>query len=80
MMAEDSEMAAFLQKLLGYGVTGEVCEEIFPVFTAGGRNGKGLLMQAMRQLLGAMYVELNCGIITFGKGAYAPTQSLCMSA
>ena len=64
MMADDAVMAFFLQKLLGYGVTGEVCEEIFLVFTASGRNGKGLLMQAMRQLLGTMYVELNCGIIT----------------
>ena len=38
-MADDEEMAQYLQKLLGYGISGEVSEEIFVVFTAGGRNG-----------------------------------------
>lgn len=42
-MADDAEMAVFLQKLMGYGCTGEVCEEIFPVFTGNGRNSKGVL-------------------------------------
>ena len=63
IMADDAEMALYLQKFLGYAVTGEVCEEIFVVFTAGGRNGKGLLMQAVALLLGPLYVEMNCGII-----------------
>jgi putative DNA primase/helicase len=63
IMADDASMAAYLQKLLGYGITGEVCEEIFAVWTASGRNGKGLLMQGLMALLKTMYVELNCGII-----------------
>ncbi len=63
-MADDPEMAAFLQKLLGYGVTGEVSEEIFPVWTGSGRNTKGTLTQTLQSVLGdAFYREMTCGII-----------------
>eukprot|EP00798_Chlamydomonas_sp_ICE-L_P000167 gene167-biopygen28 len=64
IMGGDEEMARFLQILLGYGITGEVREEVFPVWTGSGRNGKGLLTQALQQLLGAYYKEMNCAIIS----------------
>ena len=63
MMADDKEMARFLQILLGYGITGETCEEVFPVFTGTGRNGKGFLTQSLRALLGGFYKEMSCAII-----------------
>ena len=63
IMAGDPEMVAYLQKLLGYAITGEVCEEIFVVFTAKGRNGKGLLMQCLQKVLGVFYQEMNKAII-----------------
>eukprot|EP00798_Chlamydomonas_sp_ICE-L_P008920 gene8920-biopygen2821 len=64
IMGGDEAMAKFLQRLLGYGITGEVREEIFPIWTGSGRNGKGLLTQAMQQLLGEYYKEMNCAIIS----------------
>eukprot|EP00798_Chlamydomonas_sp_ICE-L_P028964 gene28964-biopygen32839 len=64
IMGGDEAMASFLQRLLGYGITGEVREEIFPIWTGSGRNGKGLLTQALQQLLGAYYKEMNCAIIS----------------
>ena len=42
-MADDQEMADYIKKLLGYGCTGEVSEEIFSVWTGSGRNAKGVL-------------------------------------
>ena len=45
MMAGDAELANWLQRCLGYGITGETCEEIFLVLTACGRNGKGVLQR-----------------------------------
>ncbi len=36
-MVDDEAMVTFLQKLLGYTITGEVSEEIFIVFTGSGR-------------------------------------------
>eukprot|EP00798_Chlamydomonas_sp_ICE-L_P021596 gene21596-biopygen30291 len=64
IMGGDEAMARFLQRLLGYGITGEVREEVFSVWTGSGRNGKGLLTQALQQLLGAYYKEMNCAIIS----------------
>ena len=63
-MAGDEDMARFLQMLLGYGITGEVCEEIFAILTGNGRNGKGLLTQSMQTLLGNFYREMNCATIS----------------
>ncbi len=50
-------MAEYLQRLLGYGITGEVTEEIFPIWTGSGRNGKGLLTQTLDQLLGGGFTR-----------------------
>ena len=67
-MADDQEMATYLQKLLGFGVTGEVCEEIFPFFTGSGRNAKGVIMQSIEELLGTrFYKVLKNGIIVDGQ-------------
>lgn len=63
IMAEDDEMTEFLQKLLGYAITGEVSEEIFPVFTAGERNGKGVLMQLLSTVMGDFFRDMNKGLI-----------------
>jgi putative DNA primase/helicase len=63
VMADDPEMTTFLKKALGYAITGEVSEEIFLVFTAGGRNGKGMITQTLFRLMGAFYKEMHCGLI-----------------
>lgn len=63
-MADDEAMVAFLQKLLGYGITGEVSEAIFAIFTGEGRNSKGLITQTLRKLLGKdLYKEMMTGVI-----------------
>ena len=64
MMGGDEAMARYLQRLLGYGMTGEVREEVFPIFTGSGRNGKGILTQSLQRLMGPFYCEMNCAIIS----------------
>ncbi|GAX86659.1 hypothetical protein CEUSTIGMA_g14067.t1, partial [Chlamydomonas eustigma] len=66
IMAGDEDMVSFVQKLLGYGITGEVCEEIFVLFNGTGRNGKGVITQTLQNILGRdlvkdMDVALICG-------------------
>ena len=67
MMADEEEMTRYLQKLLGYCITGEVCEHIFPCFTASGRNGKSLLMNALKMVLGGgpdgFYKQMSTAVI-----------------
>ena len=67
MMADDEEMTAFLQKLLGYCITGEVSQHVLPCFTAAGRNGKSLLMNALKHILGGgpdgFYKQMSTAVI-----------------
>ncbi|GAX85870.1 hypothetical protein CEUSTIGMA_g13286.t1 [Chlamydomonas eustigma] len=63
-MAGDEEMVSYLQKLLGYGITGEISEEIFVLFNGTGRNGKGVITQTLQNILGEDFVKevgLICG-------------------
>lgn len=62
-MAGDASLAAYLQKLFGYGITGETCEEVFVVLTGSGRNGKGGLTQTIAKVLSTFYKAMNSGLI-----------------
>ena len=48
---------------VGYAITGDVSQEIFPIFTGSGRNCKGLLTQTLMKIMGPFYVEMNVGMI-----------------
>ncbi len=50
----DSDLIAFVQRLLGYGVTGVVREAVFPVLWGGGRNGKTNLVETVRHVMGPL--------------------------
>lgn len=64
IMADHQGKAKFLQRLLGYGITGEVCEEVFAVFTGSGRNGKGVISKLLADVLGSRFFKvLNPAII-----------------
>jgi putative DNA primase/helicase len=48
----DEGMRGYLQRLLGYSLTGRVIEHVLPVFSGDGRNGKTTLMDAVEKVLG----------------------------
>lgn len=49
----DQEIGAFVQRLLGYGITGLSQEHILPIFWGEtGRNGKGTLFETLGDVLG----------------------------
>lgn len=52
IFAGDAEIIAFVQRLLGYGITGETSEHIFPVLYGEGRNGKDTLLETLKFVLG----------------------------
>lgn len=66
-MAEDTEMVSFLQKLLGYAITGETKEEIFIIMTGTGRNCKSLISHVLQLIMKSMCVEMNTGVIIENK-------------
>ncbi|WP_220201932.1 phage/plasmid primase, P4 family [Reticulibacter mediterranei] len=52
---ERASLIAFLQRLLGYGMTGLSTEAIFPVFYGEeGRNGKDTLLSVLKDVLGPL--------------------------
>ncbi|MER5200003.1 DNA primase family protein [Streptomyces sp. NPDC002755] len=50
--AEDRQMIAYLQLLLGYSVTGDVGGQVLPFLFGFGKNGKSVLLDVLMKLLG----------------------------
>ncbi len=75
------ELIAFMQRVLGYGITGRVSEHIFLLFYGEeGRNGKDTLMQVLADVLGeTVGVVNNDVLIASGRGSTpgSANSSLC---
>lgn len=53
MFSNDQDIVDYIQRLLGYGITGLNTEHIFPIFWGSeGRNGKGTLFEILKFVLG----------------------------
>ncbi|MBI5571146.1 MAG: hypothetical protein HY914_14475 [Desulfomonile tiedjei] len=51
-MNSDDEMVAFLQRLLGYSLTGQTSEQVWAFFWGKGANGKSTLLRTLAHVLG----------------------------
>lgn len=49
---EDPEMIAYVQRCLGYAITGDTSEQMMFLLLGTGANGKGVLLEAIRGILG----------------------------
>lgn len=54
IMDNDPEMAAYLQRVFGYGITGTCKEHVFLMLFGRGRNGKSLLCDIIQTALGGL--------------------------
>jgi putative DNA primase/helicase len=52
IMGGDTEMVAYLQRCIGYALTGDVSEKALFILVGGGDNGKTTLVEALRHVLG----------------------------
>ncbi|MCZ2127426.1 MAG: phage/plasmid primase, P4 family [Anaerolineales bacterium] len=48
----NDDLIAFVQRLLGYAITGETKEQILPIFWGEGANGKSTIMDTLSAVLG----------------------------
>jgi|GEM_PF-2079785 len=55
---EREELIAFLQRAVGYSLTADTCEQVCFVMVGPGKNGKGVLLQVMHNLLGEYGVSI----------------------
>ena len=53
------EMVDYLQKVLGYGITGETSGRVFFIFYGCGANGKGTLMETLNIMLSEFYITVS---------------------
>ena len=67
--SEREDLLAFLQRALGYGITGHVSEHVFlMLYGEEGRNGKDTLMTILQRVLGPTVGAVsNDAIIASGK-------------
>jgi len=52
IFAGDATLIEYIQKVIGYGLTGNVTEKALFVFHGGGDNGKTTLLEAVRNVMG----------------------------
>lgn len=76
----DKELVAYIQRLLGYFLTGKVNEQIFPIFWGKGGNGKGTLIEeVMESIMGSDYMAQAPASLLKAKGFSAhPTENMVL--
>jgi len=52
IVGEDADVAAFLQRVFGYALTGLSCEPLFVVLAGEGRNGKTVMVETLGKVCG----------------------------
>ncbi len=76
----DFQKVAFVDRLLGYSITGQCTEDVFPVlYGPEGRNGKTTLMEALAHTLGPYAHKADNEILlegTFRRQSGAPNSAL----
>ena len=72
IFADDSSLIAYVQRLLGYAITGEVGEHLLPIFYGTGANGKSQLLIAIRRILCEHAAAAPEGLLTESKHEQHP--------
>jgi putative DNA primase/helicase len=52
---DDPQLIGFIQRLLGHCLTGDVSEQVLPIFWGAGANGKSTLLNTILAMLGSDY-------------------------
>jgi P4 family phage/plasmid primase-like protien len=71
----DPWLIAFVQRLLGYCLTGDVREQILPIFWGAGANGKSTIINAVMRVMGADYaMKAAPELLMASRGERHPTE------
>lgn len=64
MFSNDQALVDYIQRLLGYGITGLNSEHIFPIFWGqAGRNGKTTLLETLKYILGEYALKASSNLL-----------------
>src|SRR5206468_1381373 len=65
------ELLDFLQKLIGYWITGDTSSHLFSIFAGEeGRNGKGVLMNTLKGVLGPLINAVSNDVLISANSKY----------
>ncbi len=70
----NSELILFVRRLLGYCLTGDVREQILPIFWGTGANGKSTLLNAILEMMGDDYAIAARDLLLAKRGERHPTE------
>jgi putative DNA primase/helicase len=73
-MAEDKELVAYLQRIVGYGLTGDVSEQILLFFYGVGGNGKSTFLVTLLKMLGDYAMQAVSDLLMAKKNESHPTE------
>ncbi len=68
------ELIQFIQRLLGYCLTGDVREQIVTIFWGSGSNGKSTLLELILYILGEYALQAPRGLLDQKRGESHPTE------
>lgn len=60
----DPALSAYVQKMIGYGLTGHVVEQVFAFMVGGGSNGKSTFVDTIASLLGDYATKLPAIVVS----------------
>lgn len=63
----DAELVDYMQRLMGYAISGLTREHIMPVFWGKGRNGKGTLVKMIEYVLGPLAGTIQTELLLYSK-------------
>jgi P4 family phage/plasmid primase-like protien len=74
----DREVQSFLQRFLGYALTGEIREHVIVFFHGSGRNGKSSVIETFKFLLGDYFVQANPKLLLVRKFEESPVERMSL--
>lgn len=69
----NADLVAYLQRLCGYCLTGTTTEQVLPIFWGDGSNGKSLIMETVRAVIGPDYATVGADALLTGGDNQHPT-------
>jgi putative DNA primase/helicase len=65
IMNSNMEMVGYLQKIIGYALTGDTSEQCYFIFYGEGSNGKSTLLNVIRALMGTFAKNMGFNTLTY---------------
>jgi putative DNA primase/helicase len=74
IFGDDIELIGFVQRWHGYCLTGDVCEQLLPIYHGEGNNGKSVLLDTISAVMGDYAGEAPPDLLTVRKHPEHPTE------